>query len=173
MQGEKMKKTVIIINGTGGVGKDTLCDGVKSAYKVRSVSSVDKIKEIARIGGWKGEKDDKGRLLLVQLKQAFVAYNDLPFLHMQQEYQSFLQTDEVIMFVHIREPLEIDKLKTALGSDVCKTLLVTRDNGVQWQNDVDKGVNEYEYDYYFDNNAPLEQSKKNFIALMKEIIEDK
>ncbi len=166
-----MKKVVIVINGSGGVGKDTLCDSVKTAYSVRSVSSVDKIKEIARMGGWKGEKDDRGRMLLVRLKQAFVDYNDLPLLHMKEEYEKFLQTDETVMFVHIREPLEIDKFKNAIGSHICKTLLVTRDNGVQWHNAVDQGVNAYQYDYYFDNNAPLEESKKKFIAFIQGVLE--
>ena len=166
-----MKKVVIVINGSGGVGKDTLCECVKTAYPVRTVSSVDKVKEIARMGGWKGEKDDKGRTLLVRLKQAFVEYNDLPLLHMKEEYESFLQTDEAVMFVHIREPLEIEKFKNALGTNICKTLLVTRDNGVQWHNEVDRGVNGYDYDYYFDNNAPLEESKKKFILLIKNILQ--
>ena len=165
-----MKKVVIVINGSGGVGKDTLCDCVKEVYPVRSVSSVDKIKELARAGGWKGEKNDKGRLLLVRLKQAFVDYNDLPLLHMQEEYEKFLQTDEAVMFVHIREPLEIDKFKNALGSNICKTLLVTRNIGMEWNNEVDRGVNAYQYDYYFDNNTPLEQSKKNFISLIENIL---
>ena len=36
------------------------------------ISSVDKVKEIARIAGWNGEKDDKGRKLLADLKAALV-----------------------------------------------------------------------------------------------------
>ena len=43
-----MKKTVIIINGAGGAGKDTLCAIAARHYAVTSVSAVDRIKEIAR-----------------------------------------------------------------------------------------------------------------------------
>ena len=51
-----MKKYVVIINGKGGVGKDTLCDIVSKKYCVNNVSSITPIKQIAQIGGWKGEK---------------------------------------------------------------------------------------------------------------------
>lgn len=35
-----MKKIVIIINGNGGVGKDTLCDFAAEKYKVTNVSAI-------------------------------------------------------------------------------------------------------------------------------------
>ena len=42
-----MNKQIIIINGQGGVGKDTICDIVKKYYGVKIVSSIDMIKAIA------------------------------------------------------------------------------------------------------------------------------
>ena len=156
-----MKKIVIVINGSGGVGKDTLCESLKEVMPTRIVSSVDPIKELAKVGGWQGEKDDKGRLLLVRLKQAFVDYNDLPCKFLLREYEEFLKTDEAVMFAHIREPNEIAKFKNILG-DKCKTLLVTRSTGVQWKNASDGGVNDYDYDYRFNNDLPLPEAKKKF-----------
>ena len=47
-----MKQTVIVINGAGGAGKDTLCAIAARHYPTTSVSAVDRIKEIARFGGW-------------------------------------------------------------------------------------------------------------------------
>lgn len=38
--GMRMKKTVIIINGAGGAGKDTLCAIAARHYAVTSVSAV-------------------------------------------------------------------------------------------------------------------------------------
>jgi Lrp/AsnC family leucine-responsive transcriptional regulator len=43
-----MKKLVVVINGAGGVGKDTLCSFAAQEYKVRNISSVDPIKELAK-----------------------------------------------------------------------------------------------------------------------------
>ena len=51
-----MKKTVIVINGAGGVGKDTLCDAVALHLPTCNISSITPIKEIARTFGWNGEK---------------------------------------------------------------------------------------------------------------------
>ena len=42
-----MRKAVIIINGNGGVGKDTLCEFAGAAYRTQNISSVTPIKEIA------------------------------------------------------------------------------------------------------------------------------
>lgn len=52
-------KCIIVINGAGGVGKDTLCDFASKYYKTMNVSSVDPIKEAAYILGWKGTKQLK------------------------------------------------------------------------------------------------------------------
>ncbi len=43
-----MGKIVIIMNGHGGTGKDTLCGFAEGIYSVRNVSSAEPIKEIAR-----------------------------------------------------------------------------------------------------------------------------
>ena len=98
-----MKKTVIVINGAGGVGKDTLCDIAAKHFKVRNISSVTPIKEIAAMTGWNGAKDDKSRKFLSDLKSLCANYNDFPTVWAKAQYDDFLTTDEQILFVHIRE----------------------------------------------------------------------
>ena len=52
-----MKKRVVIINGGGGSGKDTFVEFCAKHAKVINISSVDKVKEAAKIlVGWNGEK---------------------------------------------------------------------------------------------------------------------
>lgn len=51
-----MNKKIIVINGTGGSGKDTFVEYVSKYAKVYNFSSVDKVKEIAKLIGWTGTK---------------------------------------------------------------------------------------------------------------------
>ena len=82
-----MKKTVIVINGAGGVGKDTLCELASKHFKVYNVSSITPIKEIASMCGWRGEKDDKARKFLSDLKRLTVEYNDYPTVWAKARYE--------------------------------------------------------------------------------------
>lgn len=166
-----MNKTVIIINGKGGVGKDTLCDMAAKHFKVTNVSSITPIKAIARICGWKGEKDDKSRKFLSDLKSLLIEYGDLPNKYLIGEYEAFKSLDNEILFVHIREASEIQKFKDSIGSD-CITLLVERNTVVKnWGNSSDDNVEQYKYDYIFPNNNLLETTEFIFIRFLKEIIQ--
>ena len=124
-----MKKRVVIINGKGGVGKDTLCNIIGKKYAIRNVSSITPIKKIAQMGGWKGGKENKDRKFLADLKKLFIDYNDLPFLYLKEEMESFLINKDDILFIHIREIEEIKRFVqyTTEKGIVCKTLLVTRE----------------------------------------------
>ena len=64
-----MKKIVIIINGNGGAGKDTLCDFAGEVYDTMNISAITPIKEIAKANGWNGEKDAKSRMNMRNLKK--------------------------------------------------------------------------------------------------------
>ena len=55
-----MEKRIVIINGSGGVGKDTFVELCGKFVEVKNISSVDKVKEAARIlVNWNGEKDGR------------------------------------------------------------------------------------------------------------------
>ncbi len=168
-----MNKAVIIINGAGGVGKDTLCAIADKNFKVRNISSVDPIKEIATMCGWRGEKTDKARKFLSDLKMLTVNYNDFPTNWAKAQFDDFLTTDEEILFVHIREPEEIRKYVNATEGRA-KALLIRggeRTRHTAYGNASDDGVENYSYDYYFVNDKPLSEVEAEFTALMKEILE--
>ena len=167
-----MKKVTIVINGAGGVGKDTLCDLAARHFRVRNISTITPIKEIAKMADWDGRKDDRSRKFLADLKELCVNYNDFPTNWAKAQYEDFLSTDEEILFVHIREPKEIAKYVKATNGEA-KTLLVRAGNRLKrdaYGNAADDGVENYFYDYYFDNDRSIEEAEKNITALLSDIL---
>ena len=169
-----MKKAVIVINGAGGVGKDTLCDLAAKHFRVYNVSSITPIKEIAALCGWDGSKDDRSRKFLADLKQISVEYNDYPTLWAKERYKEFLVSENEIMFLHIREPEEIEKFVRATDG-YAKTLLIrggARMTKTNYGNAADDSVEQYKYDYYYVNEKDLDTAEKEFCALLGKITEE-
>ena len=167
-----MNKAVIVINGAGGVGKDTLCDLSAKHFKVRNISSVDPIKEIARFCGWTGVKDDRARKFLHDLKTLTAEYNDFPTNWALAVFREFMESDEQILYVHIREPREIEKF-VAGTEGVAKTLLVrggSRTRSGVYGNAADDCVEQYSYDYYYTNDLPLDETEREFVKLLSDIL---
>ncbi len=168
-----MKKAVVVINGAGGVGKDTLCDLAAKHFRVYNVSSITPIKEIASFCGWDGAKDDRSRKFLADLKRISVEYNDYPTLWAKTRYEVFLQSENEVMFLHIREPEEIEKFVKATGGEA-KTLLVrggTRMTKTVYGNTADDSVEQYAYDYYYVNEKALDVAESEFCELIKKILD--
>ena len=167
-----MKKLVVVINGKGGVGKDTLCDFVKKLYRVKNVSAITPIKKIASENGWNGEKDARSRKFLADLKKLFVEYNDLPLQYLVSQYNEFLKSKEEILFIHIREGEEIDKFRKEI-KNACITLLIKREiqDEIVWGNSSDDNVEQYHYDYQYNNEGNLKEAEKSFCEYMKQIFE--
>ncbi len=168
-----MKKVAIVINGAGGVGKDTLCELAAKHFKVMNISSITPIKEIAAICGWDGTKDNKARKFLSDLKNICVEYNDYPTAWAKARYDEFLSSDSEVFFVHIREPEEIAKFVKVTDMNA-KTLLVRggkRMSKEKYGNASDDGVENYSYDYYFLNEDTLDIAEEEFVKLIKNITE--
>ena len=166
-----MNKVAIVINGAGGVGKDTLCELAAKHFKVKNISSITPIKEIASLCGWDGTKDNKARKFLSDLKKLCVEFNDYPTVWAKCEYDEFLRSEAEIMFVHIREPEEIKKFVDATGG-AARTLLVRggkRMSCEKYGNVSDDGVENYSYDFYFMNDSTLEDAERNFVNLLLKI----
>ena len=167
-------KIVIVVNGAGGVGKDTVCEIISKYYKAKNISAIDPIKKIAVYGGWEyGDKSLKARKLLSDIKRAFIEYNDLPLNYLLNEYSEFINGENEILLVHIREPEEIEKFKKNLTSDcICLTLLITsnKSEGIVFGNASDDGVANYNYDYIYENKTTLDELEKDFMDFFEPII---
>lgn len=154
-------KHIFIINGAAGVGKDSFIDSLIISSKeldefgnIINYSSVDVIKSVAKLLGWSGGKSEIDRKFLSDLKKLSGDYNDLPFTSIIHTVSQFLKSlNDTVLFLHIREPHEIERAKTAFGA---KTVLVTRDGvGVVKSNESDANVHNYEYDIIIKNNGSI------------------
>lgn len=155
-----MEKRIIVINGSGGVGKDTFVEFCKEYSVIKNISSVDKVKDAAKIlVGWNGEKDDKSRKLLSDLKKMSIDYNNYPLIYIGEQVRLFKKNKKQnIMFIHIREIDEINKVKELF---MAKTLLITNNRVKKIKTNIsDANVEMLKYDYYIENNGTLEELKQ-------------
>ena len=141
----KELQKIIVINGQGGVGKDTFIDILnKKGLKIANVSSVDGVKELARMVGWNGAKEDKDRKFLSDLKILTSNYCGFSEYYLIKKAKEFLESDNDLMFVHIREPFYIRTFLNKFPS--AKTLLIKRNDISSYGNMADDGVFDFEYD---------------------------
>lgn len=170
-----MEKQIFVINGPGGVGKDTLCVMAAKHFRVKNISSITPIKQIAAECGWQGEKTDRARKFLADLKSLTAEYNDFPTRWILKEYEDFLASEDEILFVHIREGEEIKKFVDGTGGRA-KTLLIRggtrfRRKKEKYGNAADDGVENYRYDFVFYNDRPLSETEGAFVAFLRRAME--
>lgn len=155
-----MIKSIFVINGTGGSGKDTFVEYVSKHIKAINFSSIDKVKEVARLIGWDNGKTDKDRKFLSDLKKLTTEYNDMAFNDTKNEVEKFMNTDAEIMFIHIREPEEI---KRAVKEFNAGTILIKRENLQNIStNYSDASVEDYDYDYIINNRSLVDFENEAF-----------
>lgn len=170
---------VIIINGYASTGKDAFIEACaeNEDLDIYNISTIDYVKGYAELAGWDGVKDDRGRAFLSDLKDAMTKYDDIPVRKIKETIETILlpynnykeSTDGVIIFIHCREPEEIERLRADLNA---QTLLVRRPEAEeqQFSNHADQEVFNYDYDYTYWNVYDLETLKEdalnfiNFIA---------
>ena len=67
---------ILLLTGRAGSGKDTFCDlAMRSGVNVARHAFADSLKQMAFTAGWDGVKDEKGRLLLIDLGNYIRSYN--------------------------------------------------------------------------------------------------
>ena len=169
---------VVAVNGMPTCGKDTFIDICLELLgdKGRKTSSIDFVKKVAFYCGWRGEKNLKNRKFLSDMKDILTEWDDIPYKEIVKAIKVWdIWNDrhnlpkEGIMFVCIREPEELEKVKERLGA-TC--ILVRRDaaESAQVANHADEEVFDFAYDYIIDNNGDLNQLKES-AELLIEVLE--
>ena len=120
-------KQILIINGSAGVGKDTFVDQLSKITTVYHTSIINPVKEIAKRIGWTGEKTEKDRKFLCDLKLLIDTYNDSNYDKMRKIMNEFLdgKIDAKILCIDMRDGTQIIRAKEEFGA---KAVLVTRDS---------------------------------------------
>lgn len=206
MDGKILQRvTCIVINGSGEVGKDTLirslityplrgennqvntCLGKSAAGDyIYNISSVDQVKAAAEILGWNSKyKTSADRQFLHDLKECSIRYNDGPTCYIMSlltklEEECLASDMFAVVFVHIREPDEIYKLRRAVSSNLAYTkfrsLLVKDVSTVNtYENGADDVVDNYYYNYTFvydKSNALFEETSQRFDHTIRHLIVD-
>ena len=185
-----MIQQVFIINGSGGVGKDAFINMIPTYelfgegencsmwfknLDIGNYSSVSKVKEIAKAIGWNGGKTERDRKFLSDLKLLTTKYNDMPLNDMKEYVKRFMNyknphgnDNNRILFLHIREPEEIEKAVNEFKEYNVKTILVKRDSVEHiTSNMADENVYNYDYDIVINNDGDIEELRNkatNFIS---------
>lgn len=157
-----IKPLVYIINGVGGSGKSTFVSILSELNpSIKEISTVDKVKEVAKLAGWDGEKDGKGRRFLADIKDAMDAYGKLS----QKNVDKVIEEDPYhIYFVNARSNYDIDYFKQRWNA---KTILVERPGSpIFFSNHADAGVMDYNYDIVIYNGGNLESLRHQAIQFL-------
>lgn len=172
------KKMVLITNGSGGCGKDTMAEIMNKYVDIKKISSIDVFKQMLldytidyiAVHG----KDEKYRKLLSSVKSAFVEFNDLPYNTILNQIIEFTQTEEQILLIDIREPEEIQKIVETVQQTMelpIQTILVINNNVPVIETvKSDNAVFDYApYDYVVDNSETLEVLEQSVITLLNDL----
>ena len=166
-------KEIVIINGEAGCGKDTFVELVTKVCglgNVKNISTIDPIKRMAMIAGWNGVKDDKSRKFLSDLKDQCEALFDTSWKYIKDAVQDFEDGSEEILFIHCREPKQIERLCKEYGA---KSLLIVREGySTTPSNHADANVYDYSYDFTVKNPGDgLRQYMLNALDFLDELEE--
>ena len=166
-----MTKQIYITNGMARCGKDTFAKFLNDIVPTLKYSSIDKVKDIAKLCGWDGGKTEKDRKFLSDLKLLTTEYSNMAFEAIKSKVNEFLEDSQyVVMLIDIREPAEIEKAKIAFGA---KTILIENKNvKTISSNMADENVFNYTYDYTVKNNGTLDDFRENVEEFVSTVIQN-
>ena len=106
---------IFVLNSYPTAGKDSFVDMISARHEgIFKMSSVDLVKQVARVAGWDGTKTSKNRKFLSDLKDLLTEWNDVPYYDIEnriKEIEFYNKDDKpILIFVMVREPKEIQKM---------------------------------------------------------------
>lgn len=159
-----LDKRIFVINSPGSSGKDEFVKLVSKYVHTMNYSTIDKVKEAANLLGWHGEKDEKSRRFLSELKRLSIEYNDYLYQYTVFMIDVFKASEADIMFIHCREPEQIERLVRDFN---CYTIYISRPGIKSWGNSSDDNAMNYRYDIIIDNSGTIEDLENKVKTFLK------
>lgn len=170
-------KMLIVINGYPKSGKSLMCEYINEILLEKGILSLEVsyaslAKSIAIELGWNGQKTSESRLFLSELTSITAKWKNLPFKKNIEEINNGFDNKYDCAMIHAREPQTIMDIKEYYkNKDDVKvyTVYLEREvvkNEIQ-SNTADKGVKNYNYDFYFYNNG----NKEHLFTIAKDFVE--
>lgn len=147
---------IFIVNGKGGSGKtsfEQMVAEIASAHgqKIKILSTIDYVKDIARKIGWDGTKTLENRRMLSDLKDLLTRWNDSPHQSVCNKIKEL--NDVEAIFIDSREPADIQRF---IEEYQAMAVLVQRGKEVvTYGNHADDCVDDFDYDICVDNSRGL------------------
>lgn len=157
-------KKIIIINGAG-IGKYKFLEKLKETEEFTILSSVSKVKEVAKLLGWNGVSlSEKDRKLISNIKDSYTEYSNGPIKDIIRDIENSKTELNIILS---REKFDNDQLRK-LYKDKIKVVLFSRvGQKINFKNHADQGLYDYVYDKVM---LVFENSIDNNIDEFKEFI---
>jgi len=168
---------VVIVNGVAAHGKDSFAKFASEYFDGITInhSTVDTVKKAAKFFGADQDvhKGDAERRLWSDMKDAWTRYNDGPFKEIIQKVEDtnrlYRHQQDIIVFVHAREPGEIQKVKNYFGKNCITVLVVMPENGHIPDNHADQNVFEYVYDLIVQNDGTIDDLKAAAVTFIQQL----
>jgi dephospho-CoA kinase len=162
-----MAKLVFIVNGKPRAGKDTFAMILNRYMDVYKYSAVTKVKEIATLCGWDGQKEERDRKFLHELKMLTSEYSDMAYQDVVNEIKKYRngEIEADVFVVDVREPEEIERLSKEVGAI---TIFIENNNvPAITSNAADANVENYEYDFVIQNNGTMKEFEDEIKIFME------
>ena len=162
-----MDKLVFIVNGKPRAGKDTFAMILNRYVNVYKYSAVTKVKEIATLCGWGGQKEERDRKFLHELKMLTSEYSDMSYQDVVNEIEKYRngEIEADVFVVDVREPEEIERLAKEVGAI---TVFIENNNvPAIMSNAADANVENYEYDFVIRNNGTMKEFEDEIKIFME------
>jgi len=172
---------ILLANGYPQSGKDTFVDALHALASANGIhchkySTVQTIKEMARILGWDGVKTPLVRAQLSELKDYCTKKFDLSFREIAQLIQDMdeIKTKPKLLSVMIREPDEIERLIYHYkGWKDLRVLTIEVKRNVSTKtiasNHADRDIGDIEYDYTIYNNGTIYDLTRTIVNFLEEL----
>lgn len=169
---------VVVINGHPKAGKDTFvkfCQEILGTFRCRNLSTIDYIKKIAPLFGWRGEKTPEARRFLAKLKDITTEYNDFSYRYIKKQFSAIEKEEwngeDIIVFVHCREPKDIERF--VRDYNAITVLVKNKRVEDEYSNEADANVENYRYDVTILNNTTLDNLKLSAKVFIEYLAEEK